>query len=77
MDTHVQLEFFASLAAFLPPNADRYPIATGVRVSDVTGALGVPPEKVQLVFVDGARKNAAAVLKGGERVAVFPPIGGG
>jgi molybdopterin converting factor small subunit len=40
-------------------------------------ALGVPLEEVQLVFVNGTKKEMDTVLTGGERVGVFPPVGGG
>ena len=39
--------------------------------------LYVPEDEVRLVFIDGVKQDLAAVLKGGERVGIFPAVGGG
>ena len=74
---HIQLKLFASLAEFSPQNVDAYPVRAGTSVSDIAARLGIPEKKVRLVFVDGVRKDAATTVNGGERVALFPPVGGG
>jgi hypothetical protein len=77
MTAHVQLELFASLRVFSPPQGKGFPISPGQTVQDVLLSLGVPIDEVQLVFVDGIKGDLTSVLRGGERIGVFPPVGGG
>ena len=39
--------------------------------------LGVPPGEVKLVFVNGVSRSFDHVLADGDRVGIFPPVGGG
>ncbi len=39
--------------------------------------LNIPEEKARLIFIDGVKANLSATLQGGERVGIFPPVGGG
>lgn len=39
--------------------------------------LGIDLSTVKLVFIDGRKKSIDTALYGGERVGVFPPVGGG
>jgi hypothetical protein len=39
--------------------------------------IGVPLEKAKLVFINGKVGALDDQLQGGERVGVFPPVGGG
>lgn len=49
----------------------------GATVLDVARALAIPEEEVKLIMVDGIGSKWDTVLKGDERVAFFPPVGGG
>lgn len=75
--SNIEIKLFASLQAYTPSNAKELAIFPGQTVRDVLTALGVPLEEVQLVFVNGTRTEMNTVLTGGERVGVFPPVGGG
>jgi molybdopterin converting factor small subunit len=75
--SNIEIRLFASLQAYAPPNAKDFVIFPGQTVRNVLTALGVPLEEVQLVFVNGTKKEMDTVLTGGERVGVFPPVGGG
>lgn len=74
---HVTVRFYAELGDLLP--ADRrgrefqhaLPPGGG-SVKDLVEGLGVPHTEVDLVLVDGESVNFAHVLRGGERVAVYP-----
>ena len=77
MNTTITLKLFAALGKHTPSNADSYPVAPGTTIRALLEDLGVPPEHARLVFVDSVRRPLDAVLNGGERVAVFPPVGGG
>ncbi len=39
--------------------------------------LKVPPDEVKRTFVSGISKGPSHALSNGDRVALFPPIGGG
>ena len=52
-------------------------VPPGTPVSRVISRLGLPPEEVTLILVNGARKQADFSLEGEERLGLFPPIGGG
>ena len=77
MEMFIQLELFASLREFSPPDPNHFPITPGKTVEDVLKKLGVPLDAVRLVFINGVKNDITTVLQGGERVGIFPPIGGG
>ncbi|NVM21256.1 MAG: MoaD/ThiS family protein [Desulfobacterales bacterium] len=77
MDTHIQVKLFASLKKYLPDHSERFPISPGDTVADVLKRLGVPLEEARLIFVNGVKGELTSVLEGGERVGIFPPVGGG
>ncbi|MBI9076340.1 MAG: MoaD/ThiS family protein [Desulfatibacillum sp.] len=77
MALEIQLKLFATLAKFQPSDPDHTPITEGESVTQILERLGVPVKEVKLVFIDGVRKELSHVLKGGERVGIFPPVGGG
>jgi molybdopterin converting factor small subunit len=39
--------------------------------------LGVPLDEVKIVFVNGITRRFDHVLADGDRVGIFPPVGGG
>jgi len=49
----------------------------GTPVARVISRLGLPPEEVTLILVNGVRQPPDFPLTGTERVGLFPPIGGG
>lgn len=77
MKSHIQLKLFASLQKFTPASADNYAIETGITVGELLQQLDIPQEVVKIVFIDNLHAEFTSVLKGGERVGIFPPVGGG
>ncbi|MEW6672375.1 MAG: MoaD/ThiS family protein [Thermodesulfobacteriota bacterium] len=77
MKPSVQIKLFADLSAFTPPGADTFPIKAGTTVRRLLDDINVPAEKVRLVFINNIKGDLDTILKGGERVGIFPPIGGG
>lgn len=76
-DAAIRLYLYAGLKERVPDCPEEIPIASGTTVADLLARLGIPPEKIHLVFVDGKKSDLQRALKGGERVGVFPPVGGG
>ena len=77
MKSHVQIKLFASLQEFTPPSPDKYPIDAGLTVHGLLEKLKVPQGKAKLIFINGVKANFSATLTGGERIGIFPPVGGG
>jgi len=77
MQSHIQIKLFASLKKFMPVAAENYTIETGITVRTLLQQLDIPENMIKLVFIDGVRAESTSTLKGGERVGIFPPVGGG
>jgi len=77
MKTSIQIKLFASLGRYMPNNSDSFPIHPGITVRDLALHLGIPLETAKLIFINGQKGDLSAMLSGGERVAIFPPVGGG
>ena len=76
-ETKIQLKLFANLQAFTPPGADHYAIKAGMTVNDLIAQLDVPEDKIKIIFIDGVKSELTTILRGGERVGIFPAVGGG
>ena len=77
MTSQIQLKLFATLHEFEPPSSDNYSIEPGMSVRELLEQLDLPPEKARLIFINGIKADLTATLQGGERVGIFPPVGGG
>ena len=73
----IQLKLYATLRKFIPDDEDEISVEQGSSVSDVLKQLGIPSTEAKLVFIDGKRGGIDTILDGGERVGIFPPVGGG
>lgn len=81
----VTLKLYASLGAFLPPDAKRNAIeldvAENATVGELLKAHQVPRETCHLILVNGAFAPPASAdarkLNDGDTVAVWPPVAGG
>ncbi|MDJ0801773.1 MAG: MoaD/ThiS family protein [Desulfobacterales bacterium] len=73
----IQLKLFATLRAYTPENAETYPIEPGTTVKQIVDTLGIPVEEAKLVFVNSTRRDFDTPLADGDRVGIFPPVGGG
>ncbi len=77
----LQIFLNASLRRFVPGYNPYEGISLEVPprtpVSLIISRLGLPPEEVTLIMVNGLRKGTDFVLEGDERLGLFPPIGGG
>jgi len=74
---HIQLKLFATLNAYAPANSERFAVAAGTTVADVIRQLGIPPGEAKLVFVNGVKRGSDTPLTEGDRLGIFPPVGGG
>ena len=77
MKSQIQLKLFATLQQFTPSSADNYMIDQGISVFDLLEQINMPREKAKLIFINGVKAELTSTLEGGERVGIFPPVGGG
>jgi molybdopterin synthase sulfur carrier subunit len=77
MKPYIELKLFATLQTFAPAETGHYPIEPGMTVRKLLQQLKIPQEKARLIFINGVKANLSATLSGGERVGIFPPVGGG
>jgi molybdopterin synthase sulfur carrier subunit len=77
MKSQIHLKLFASLHEFEPPSSGNYSIEQGMSIRELLQQLELPPQKARLIFINGIKADLSATLKGGERVGIFPPVGGG
>ncbi|THB78044.1 MAG: MoaD/ThiS family protein [Desulfobacteraceae bacterium] len=73
----ININLFATLSPYLPENSEAYTMEPDTRLDTLITRLGIPQEQVKLVFVNGKRQELSYVLDEGDRVGVFPPVGGG
>jgi molybdopterin converting factor small subunit len=77
MESHITVKLFATLTPLTPENSDAYPVAEGTTVHDVIRQLSVPEEDAKLIFINGRKAEFDTPLKSGDRLGIFPPVGGG
>lgn len=77
MTVQITIKLFASLNRFTPVSSDNFPIEPGTTVHNLLKQLGIPEDEIKLIFINGIKSDFASALLGGERVGVFPPVGGG
>lgn len=73
----ITVKCFATLNRFQPADADAHPLPDGATAAELIRRLGVPPEEVAILFVNGAHAEPERVLADGDRVGLFPAVGGG
>jgi sulfur carrier protein ThiS len=82
----IQLKLFATLTAYLPPEARRAGAAElelepGTTVGALIGRRGLPRPLCTMVLVNGVflatAELDARVLEEGDVLAIWPPVGGG
>ncbi len=77
----VRLRLFATLGAYLPPDADGDGITLslpgGTTLGDVVARLGIPTGEHYLTVLNGDNAEADRPLADGDEITLFPPLSGG
>ena len=73
----IRVKCFATLAGHTPGDGENYPVPEGETVASLMERLGLRPEDVNLMFVNSERAYPETPLKDGDRVGLFPAVGGG
>ncbi len=77
MSTTVELKLYATLKRPMPGDGNAVPIVPGITVAALLNSLNLDPATAKLVFINGRKASIDTPLSGGERIGVFPPVGGG
>jgi len=77
----LEVRVFATLRSYLPDydpvRGHSLEVTPGTTIAQVIRQLGLPPEEVTLILVNGVHREEDTPLTGQERLALFPPVGGG
>ncbi len=72
----VTVKLFASLRE-RRFDAEQRSLAEGSTPASVVEELGIPADQVAVVFINSKHAEKDALLKAGDVLALFPPVGGG
>ena len=77
----IEVKLYATLRRYAPQAAIGEPVIVqveeGTSLGDLFAQLHIPEDEVRIVFVNGLWEEEGHLLQEGDRVAIFPPIGGG
>ena len=72
----IEVHCFATLAGHTPPGK-RMTLEAGVSVGELLPMLDLTEEDVKIIFINGQHVELDAVVADGDRVGIFPAVGGG
>lgn len=73
----ITVKCYATLSAFQPDNAENFPINKDETIASLIQRLGIAPEEVKITFVNSRSVDVSTSLNEGDRVGIFPAVGGG
>lgn len=76
----VEVRLFASLRDRLPKGSNgvaHVDLPDGAKGSDLIMHLAIPRSQPLIFMVNGRRQPEDLLLREGDRVGIFPPVGGG
>ncbi|MBZ2173443.1 MoaD/ThiS family protein [Nitratidesulfovibrio sp. SRB-5] len=73
----ITVKCYATLQRFQPGSGEEFSLPGGGTVHDVVLALGIAPEEVAVIFVNGLHAPMDKALAEGDRLGLFPAVGGG
>lgn len=73
----VDVYLFASLRRGAGDSQQALALRARTSARDVVKRLAIPAMEIHLVFVNGRVASLDRLLQDGDRLALFPPIGGG
>jgi sulfur carrier protein ThiS len=77
----VEVRVFSGLEKFLPHKRFGEPLPVelpeGGTIRDLLQKTGIPEDQVFTILVDGKHQSLDHAVGDGERISLFPPVGGG
>lgn len=77
MPISVDVKLFATLQEAAPRASGSRVVEEGTSVRTLVRRLGIPEMKAKLIFINGIKGTLDSVLRDGDRLGIFPPVGGG
>jgi molybdopterin synthase sulfur carrier subunit len=78
---HINVRVFASLKRYLSEERAKgafdLDVPDGASLEDVVRLVGLPAAEVKVTFVNGRTEELSYLLREGDEVGIFPPLGGG
>ena len=72
----IEVRCFATLSPHTP-KGNRLDLPDGTTAGEAMHILGIRPEDLKLIFVNGVHAEPDRILNDGDRVAFVPAVGGG
>lgn len=72
----IQVKTFATLKKYEPEDSE-LELPGGATVGDIVEALGIPYQEVRLAFVNSIHAKMDQQVSDGDKVSLFPAVGGG
>ena len=77
----IEVNLYATFKRYIKSETGANPsvidVENGVCVKDVIQKLKIPADSVKLIFINGIHAKRDTILKDGDRLGLFPPVGGG
>ena len=73
----IELKLYATLQSYTPFNAAHYAVEPGTCLEKIIEALGIPGNQIKLMFCNGVKCDMETIVQDGDRIGLFPPVGGG
>ncbi|MCS7259583.1 MAG: MoaD/ThiS family protein [Anaerolineae bacterium] len=67
----------ARMPEMRPARPFEHELPEGSTLADLVNQLALPPAEIKAIFVNGRAQPLDYVLRPGDEVGVFPPVGGG
>jgi len=73
----VEVRLFAYLRKLFPGGFHDIELAEESTLEDIINVLELTEEKSLIIMVNGRREEITKTLRDGDRIGIFPPVGGG
>ena len=77
----VEIRLFATFRDFLPPGSNTFSFKKVLKeettIEEVLRELRLPEDTPKIIILNGVHADAGRVLRDGDTLSLFPPIGGG
>lgn len=75
----IQVKLYANLVEYSKSKKKEFEIlwSDGTTVEKILKDEGISKKIAKIIMINGRRQDIDFVLKDGDRVAIFPPVGGG
>lgn len=77
MKKKVEVLLYASFQKYLPQVGEGYVLEEPKTIGEILVDLGIPEEHVMVIMIGDRLGRPDSMLEGGERLKLFPLIGGG